>query len=158
MPSNVRPFRPKGSSAEHRDRLLAALLYLLLGWLLQGAATGDGGLLIFIALAILYWVFIHRGHLRVSYFFRFHFLQATLMFLLLYFALFLSVQILQLAAHAARIVHLSVISEPVTLLTGIIVLAGRYIMLGAGISQAIFALLGKTPRLPVVTANVHYWV
>ncbi len=158
MPTNVRPFRPKGGDVSPQDRLIIAALYLLLGWLLQGAATGEAGLMVFIALGIIYWVFIHRGALRVSYFFRFHFLQATLLFLLLFFALFLPVKILQLLGHAASIVNLGVVLEPVAFITGLISLVGRYIMLGAGISQAIFALLGKTPRLPVVTANVHYWV
>ncbi len=154
MPTNIRSFKPRKREPEWAGRGLAAMVYLGLALCMP-----ELGFMLLLGMAIFYWVFIHRGVLKPSYFFRFHFLQATLLFLALAVAYAFLVAGLKFLAATLNLVGASDLL--VYMNTAFPLYARRLVTYGcllAGASQALVALLGKTPRIPYITANILYWI
>ncbi len=159
MVDNIRPFKPRTADTSYLDKILAAALYIGLGWLLRTSGAGEDGFNLFLLLGIFYWVFVQRKVIKTSYFFRYHYLQATLLFLFLFFALLiLSVATGAIAALFELLGLSAVISGSGSELRQILALVVYYGYPILGVAQALPALLGKTPRLPLITANVMYYV
>ena len=162
MRSNVRPFRPRTARPSPDgwvERLGAASLYLLLGFVMKDSLTSQIGLTLFFILGIVYWVFVARGTLKLPYFVRYHYLQATFLFLLLFLAAMLLGMLLELTTSGCELIGMTACVQGIQDQGVPMLRLGVYgVMLIAAISQAVPALLGKTPRLPVVTPNVTYWL
>jgi len=157
--NNIRHFKPKTADGSALSRILAILIYLGLAWALRINGVGEGGFNLFMILGVFYWVFIHRKVIHSTYFFRFHYLQGTLLFLFLYFSLLLlSIalgavdSLFQLAGLAA--ISIEIIGQ-IQQGIGLIVYYGYPVI---GIALALTALLGKTPRIPVITPNVMAYI
>lgn len=159
MRNNVHQFKPRTADFSATDKILAALIYLTLGWLLRTSGSGESGFNIFLLLGVFYWIFINRQVIKTSHFFRFHYLQATLLFLFLYFAiLLLTIGTGTIEAFLNLTGLSSVLTNTGTDIKTLFYLLTYYGYPALGITQAIPAILGQSPRLPFITANVMYYV
>lgn len=163
MTGNIRPFRPKNNAPTTQARIGALALYLGAGWLLfqQSLVSGQQGFSVFLLLGLIYWVFIKRHVVATSYFFRYHYLQATLAFLLVFGLCMLSVIVCQTVGSLLSVLNVPSIMPVTTLLLGTIPqyldLAFKGLIAAIALSQGLAALAGKLPRLPVVSDNAEFW-
>ena len=163
MTGNIRPFRPKTSAPTTKARVGALALYLGAGWLLfqQSLVSGQQGFSVFLLLGLIYWVFVRRHVVATSYFFRYHYLQATLAFLLVFGLCMLSVIVCQTVGSLLSLFNMPGLMPVTTLLLGTIPqyldLAFKGLIAVIALSQGLAALAGKLPRLPVVSENAEFW-
>ena len=160
MRSNVRPFRPRVAAApDWRARLSAVVIYLGLGAFLWYQMASDLPFGVFFLAGVFYAAFVHRGRVQWSYFLRYHFLQALMLFLMLYFGFYLLLLLFELVAGLTALTPLIADAKAPMMLAGLsLMLAGKGLFALAALSQALMAAIGKTPRIPVITPNVIYWV
>ena len=156
MRSNVRPFKRPDSSSPFQERVLAAVCYGAMAWLMTMVAVDR--FLVIMLLGVLYYAFVKRGTLSVPYFVRFHYLQSLVLCMLVYCTLLLlnhSVMLLEsLFALIGITQYIQVAFSPLLLGVHYLNLFGLLVI---GLSQVVVALFGKTPRIPLVTPNVLYW-
>jgi len=163
MTGNIRPFRPKTTAPSAKARVGALVLYLGAGWLLfqQSLVSGQQGFSVFLLLGLIYWVFIRRHVIETSYFLRYHYLQATLAFLLVFGLCMLSVIVCQTAGSLLGLINMPSLTPVVTVLLGTVPqyldLAFKGLIAVIALTQGGAALAGKLPRLPVVSENAEFW-
>jgi uncharacterized membrane protein len=160
--SNVRPFIPKharggGPRAEAiGHRILVAVSYLLLGYYLR--VPGEAQFNVLLVLGLLYWGLVHQRRHQIPEFLRFHWLQALLLFLMLYVVLNVLFAVLALAVSTLTLLGLKPLFG-VTLETwpfwfGIF---HALAMFCPCVVLALAALLGKSPSVPLVSQQARYW-
>lgn len=156
--ANVYQFKPRNTQPTAKSRLFSVAMYGLLGYLLYNTPVTQTDFTLFVVLGLLYWVFIRRHVVETSYFLRYHYLQATFMFLLIYGCTYLLLMLFYFGASVLDLAQLSrVLGDTVVYAPSAINLVYSYAVLALGVSQAALAGMGQTPRLPVVTPNVIYW-
>jgi hypothetical protein len=163
--SNVRPFPSKrASSSESSEswpaRILAASAYLILGFLFR--SNPENGLSVLMILGLLYWAFIHHRRLQTEYFTRLHMLQAFMLFFFLFLVSRLSIAlvktVLSLMGLLDWILPLNLFSLfNIGPFASILAWGFSQLMIGVGLIMGLQALLGKTPRLPVITKQAEQW-
>lgn len=158
MMANVYQFKPRNTGPTPAARLFSAALYAALGYLLYRTPVTQTDFTLFAVLGLLYWVFIRRHVVETSYFLRFHYLQATFLFLMLYGVTYLVMMLFFFGASVLNLLSLdSVLGSLVQDAPMILNIAYSYAVLALGLSQAILSSLGQSPRLPIITQNVIYW-
>lgn len=156
--ANVYQFKPRNTQPTVKSRLFAVAMYGLLGYLLYNTPVAQTDFTLFVVLGLVYWVFIRRHVIETSYFLRYHYLQATFLFLLMYGATYLLLMLFYFGTSLLDLLHLSgSLGSTLVYAPATVNLVYAYAVLALGISQAVLAGLGQTPRLPVITPNVIYW-
>lgn len=153
---NVRPFPGSKPGSDWIFRILAALFYGFLAWVMR--QSGEGSLTLLMVLALLYWAFVHQKRQATPYFFRYHLLQAMILFLFLMLAFRILQGASMLLYAAMNLLQLGgVLAGPIGWVTGMLALIEPGVFLGMAVWMGIAALMGKTPSIRFVSENVRHW-
>ncbi len=153
--SNVRPFPKPSTTHQWRDRVFAAVAYIVLGFMLRGMS--DSSFYLMMVLAILYWAFIQHGRVKASYFLRFHLIQCLLSFFLLDYLLHLVIAIFQTVESLCTVLGVGLPGNLEQVLLINLAYGAAMGLPGFGILMGILALAGKTPKLPLVGDAIRQW-
>lgn len=156
-PDNVRLFRPRQVEAPPKGRLFGIIFPLAVAYYLYTAPLGGDGLTLFLALGLIYWVFIRRHAIETSFFTRSHYLHTTMGLLLWYGLCLIVLMVINFLLATAGLTGATVMNEPLFIIQSLISLVYRYGAVAYGLAQATYAALGKTPQFPIVTRNVDSW-
>ena len=115
-------------------------------------------MLLIVAIASLYWLLVGRSGREAPYFIRFHILTALILNFFILLAYFLLLALLELLGPIFSLIGINMLLKIVLFVSSFSLVAfmGVFGLVAVWLSWNV--LLGRTPYIGWVTANVRHWV
>lgn len=109
-----------------------------------------------LGLAVVYWLLVGRSGREAPYFLRFHIVTGLILNLFILLSYLLLAAFLQCVQAVLLLAKLAALLLPLASVFAVLPLVAMGVFAAAALWLSLSALMGRTPYLPLVTANVRY--
>lgn len=110
-----------------------------------------------IGLAVVYWLLVGRSGREAPYFLRFHILTGLILNFFILLPYLLLMALLQCIQAVLAVAKLTVLLLPLASVVAVLPLVAMSVFAAVALWLSLSAMMGRTPYIPLVTANVRHW-